>query len=55
MKSSYFTIIMHEFLVVPNICASSAIFLYKIITYQISDNINISSIYTFSNGFFVKK
>ena len=35
MKLSHFTIIMDEFLVVPNICQSSAIFLRNNLTYQI--------------------
>ena len=35
MKLSHFTIIMDEFLVVPNICPSSAIFLRNNLTYQI--------------------
>ena len=39
MKSSHFTIIMYEFLVVPNICPSSAVFLCNNLTYQICDTL----------------
>ena len=39
MKLSHFTIIMDEFLVVPNICQSSAIFLRNNLTYQICDTL----------------
>ena len=37
MKSSHFTIIMDEFILVPNICPSSAVFLHNNFTYQICD------------------
>ena len=39
MKSSHFTIIVDEFLVVPNICPSSAVFLRNNLTYQICDTL----------------
>ena len=39
MKLSHLTIIMDEFLVVPNICPSSAIFFLKNLTYQICDTL----------------
>ena len=39
IKPSHFTIIMVEFLVVPNICPSSAIFLRNNLTYQICDTL----------------
>ena len=37
MKLCHFTIIMDEFLLVPNICPSSAVFLHNNLTYQICD------------------
>ena len=39
MKLSHFAIIMDEFLLVPNICPSSAVFLGKNLTYQICDTL----------------
>ena len=39
VKLSPFAIIMDEFLVVPNICPSSAIFFLKNLTYQICDTL----------------
>ena len=48
MKLSDFTIIFNEFLVVPNICPSSAIFLRNNLTYQICNTLWYfdSAIYT---------
>ena len=45
MKPSHFTIIMDEFLLVPNICPSSAVFLCKNLTYQICDTLWPSQIH----------
>ena len=39
MKLSQFTIIINDFLLVPNICSSTAIFLHNNLTYQICDTL----------------
>ena len=39
MKLSHFTIIMDEFLLVPNICSDTAVFLCNNLTYQICNTL----------------
>ena len=45
MKLSHFTIIMDEFLLVPNICSDTAVFLCDNLTYQICDTLWLSHIH----------
>ena len=41
MKVSHVTIILDEFLVVPNICPTSAVFLHNNLTYQICNTLTL--------------